>query len=222
MNAFRTRRRRAVLTFGIGLVAVALGATMGLFSGAKGDVASAQELSCRTDSIGVLCLRKDTGGQSGSFLFEIEIEESSLPTVAVPCLLPGSAVETEFNEVLGGGDEVAIYFGCAIRVTEVPQQGWQLVDIDCDFNNTFYDVRREGSSIVILLDQGSLDSQGNGNNSVECTFVNRRIDERPLNLGGLFAGQPTPLPTAPPPAAVAPAATSPVISPPRTGDAGLR
>jgi hypothetical protein len=38
-------------------------------------------------------------------------------------------------------------------------------------------------------------------------------------LSGLFAGQPTPLPTAP--SAVAPAATAPTISPPRTGDAGL-
>ena len=38
-------------------------------------------------------------------------------------------------------------------------------------------------------------------------------------LSGLFTGQPTPLPTAP--SAVAPAATSQVISPPRTGDAGL-
>jgi len=38
-------------------------------------------------------------------------------------------------------------------------------------------------------------------------------------LSGLFAGQPTPLPTAP--SAVAPAANAPSISPPRTGDAGL-
>ena len=38
-------------------------------------------------------------------------------------------------------------------------------------------------------------------------------------LSGLFAGQPTPLPTAP--GAVAPAATAPTISPPRTGDGGL-
>jgi hypothetical protein len=39
-------------------------------------------------------------------------------------------------------------------------------------------------------------------------------------LSGLFAGQPTPLPTARP-SVSAPAATAPAISPPRTGDAGL-
>jgi hypothetical protein len=60
-------------------------------------------------------------------------------------------------------------------------------------------------------------------NLSDCRPAQREERPRPPNIGaglsGLFAGQPTPLPTAP--AAVAPAATSPVITPPRTGDAGL-
>jgi hypothetical protein len=54
-------------------------------------------------------------------------------------------------------------------------------------------------------------------------YVTMVEERRPPNIGaglsGLFAGQPTPLPTAP--GAVAPAATAPTISPPRTGDGGL-
>jgi hypothetical protein len=56
-----------------------------------------------------------------------------------------------------------------------------------------------------------------------CSTVSKTwISQRPPNIGaglsGLFAGQPTPLPTA---AAPAPGAPSPVIRPPSTGDAGL-
>jgi len=56
---------------------------------------------------------------------------------------------------------------------------------------------------------------------VEKTWVDP-VQQRPnigAGLSGLFAGQPTALPTAPAPAAVAPSQT---IRPPSTGDAGLR
>jgi hypothetical protein len=56
---------------------------------------------------------------------------------------------------------------------------------------------------------------------VEKTWVDP-VQQRPnigAGLSGLFAGQPTALPTAPAPAAVAPSTT---IRPPSTGDAGLK
>jgi len=67
--------------------------------------------------------------------------------------------------------------------------------------------------------------------TVEKTWIENTPTPQPQNtaapsrpnigagLSGLFAGQPTALPTAPAPAAVAPSAT---IRPPSTGDAGLR
>jgi hypothetical protein len=89
-----------------------------------------------------------------------------------------------------------------------------------------------GSRLLVELSpNGDLEVVGDlGGSFAGLTFVGacNRADQReerprPPNIGaglsGLFAGQPTPLPTAP--SAVAPAATAPVITPPRTGDAGL-
>jgi len=55
--------------------------------------------------------------------------------------------------------------------------------------------------------------------TVTKTWVEERRPSIGAGLSGLFAGQPTALPTAPAPAAVAPSTT---IRPPSTGDAGLK
>jgi hypothetical protein len=178
---------------------------------------SAQEKGCGDNEFGALCLRKDTGGASGSFVFEIEGDERAN--------LGSQVTEPCFEAVLGGGDEILIYFNCEVRVTERPERGWHLVTIDCDYDNTYYDVVRSGNSVLILLDQGSKDSvnpisEDAQRLDIECTFVNRP-DPQPnigAGLSGLFKA-PTPLPTAP--AAVAPATPRP-ISPPNTGDGGLK
>ncbi len=214
---------RKLLVFGALLITAGLTAVGALVVPAGGqEKASAQIPGCDDDLFGVLCLRKDAPSRV-PFIFDIERDEQRFTAEEIPCISPAEN-GSESTEVLRGGDEVAIYFGCGIRVLERQEPGWDLVDINCDYVEDYYEVRREGDGLLILLDRGSQDSVGpiGQRRDIECTFVNR--PERPNlggGLGGLFAGQPTPLPTARP-AAVAPAATAPSISPPRTGDAGLK
>jgi hypothetical protein len=133
---------------------------------------------------------------------------------------------------LGGGESEYILASLGTHsVEELLPEGWQVVIVCSGIGNSV-----EGSIVTLNLTSGLL---------VECTFSNSTMlpeetppadptppaeetpallpDRRPPNIGaglsGLFAGQPTPLPTAPAPAS-APAATSP-ITPPRTGDGGL-
>jgi len=184
--------------------------------------ASAQMSGCDRERFNLLCLRKDAPSRT-PFTFDLQRDALRPVVEEIPCLAPSNG-EGEFSEVLRGGDQIAIGFDCGIRVRERQEPGWDLIDIVCDYVEDYYEVRREGDGILILRDRGSDDSfvQLDGRRDIQCTFVNR--EERPnlgAGLGGLFAGQPTPLPTARP-AAAAPAATAPSISPPRTGDAGLK
>ena len=216
-------RRRKLLMFGAFLVAGVAAASALVATGGGTEKANAQIAGCDSDIFGLLCLRKDAPSRTP---FTFDLVRDDLPRISVeelPCINPTNH-ETEFSEVLRGGEQIAIEFGCGIIVRERQEPGWDLIDIVCDYVEDYYDVRREGDGIMILRDRSSEDSvfQPNGRRDIECTFVNR--EERPnlgAGLGGLFAGQPTPLPTARP-AAVAPAATAPSISPPRTGDAGLK
>ena len=220
-------RRHIPWILGAALAIAGIAAFTALFApGSSSTPANAQEqdLRCDPDKFGLLCLRKDTGGTPGTFVFDLERDLRPVPrSQDVSCEFGTTSEEADETEVLQAGEEIGLIFGCEIRVTERPQAGWELVRIDCDYNPLYYDVRTEGRTLIILLDQGSFDSvNNNGRHDIGCTFVNREV--RPnlgAGLGGLFAGQPTPLPTARP-AAVAPAATAPSISPPRTGDAGLR
>ena len=220
----RTANYRKPLWF-VSLAAIALTAvgTLLVVTGSTDNPANAQELRCDDDQVGLLCLRKDTGGTPGTFVIELARDPEILPSAqAVVCERATTTLASNETELIRGGEEVAIPIDCAIRITERAQAGWELVRIDCDYNPDYYDVREEGRSLIILVDRMSQDSINIGpRNDIRCTFVNRPV-QQPLNLGGLFSGQPTPLPTAPAPAAVAPATTSPVISPPRTGEAGIR
>ena len=124
--------------------------------------------------------------------------------------------------------------GSSVTITELAEPGWELDDIGC--------TTVPGFSLVINLNTRSATVTWNTDllGQVVCTFFNIQ-EEQPTpeptlqpdptarattqpnlggGLGGLFAGQPTALPTARP--ATAPAATAPAITPPRTGDAGLR
>jgi len=219
-------RRNIPWILGAALAIAGIAAFTALFApGSSSTPANAQEqeLRCDEDKFGLLCLRKDTGGTPGTFLFDLERDIQVVPrSQDISCALGTTSELSDETQVLQAGEEIGLFFDCEIRVTERPQAGWELMRIDCDYNPLYYDVRTEGRTLIILLDQTSFDSTSNGRNDIECTFVNR--EERPnlgAGLGGLFAGQPTPLPTARP-AAVAPAATAPSISPPRTGDAGLK
>jgi len=219
-NRYKTRWTFIAL---LALAAAAIAISFLIADGAGNRVdAQEQQLRCDDDEFGLLCLRKDSGGTPGTFRFEIERDDVN-PTIVLPCGILGSAKENEsdFTEVLSGGSQIAIPFDCSIRVTEVPQSGWDLRDIRCDYDNEIYEVRYERNSVLIEANPGSLDGDINARFGITCTFVNQ-AQRSQLNLGGLFAGQPTALPTAPAPAAVAPAAQAPSISPPRTGDAGLK
>jgi hypothetical protein len=208
-----THRLRGAVLAALAVAAVAIG-VLGLADSARPTV-SAQPIedSC-LELRYTICVSKETIGGDGLFRFDYWIdEEDDLPE---NCLLPFVQEELD-TYYLSDGDSFPIRFECSLRLVESPQPGWQLVDIDCDYNNEIWDIRPISNGILILYNPASED---NAEPDIECTFINRRIEERPLNLGGLFAGQPTPLPTAPPVAA--PAATSPAITPPRTGDAGLK
>ena len=196
-------------------------ATSFLFAGGANHPAEAQEFRCDDDNFGLLCLRKDSGGTPGTFRFEIERDDVN-PTIVLPCGILDLAEEndSDFTEVLSGGSQVAVPFRCSIRVTEIPQSGWDLRDIRCDYDNNVYEVRYESNTVFIVANPSGLD-ESDIDYGITCTFYNQ-AQRSQLNLGGLFAGQPTALPTAPAPAAVAPAAQAPSIAPPRTGDAGLK
>ena len=216
-------RRNRFWTFAalVAIAATAIAASFMFADGANNPVnAQEQQLRCDDDEFGLLCLRKDTGGTPGTFLFEIE-RDDVLPSV--PCGILGSTEESEsdFTEVVSGGEQIAIPFGCSIQVREVPQSGWELRDIRCDYDNEIYEVRYLSNGVLIESNPISFDEDTETQYGITCTFVNQ-AQRSQLNLGGLFAGQPTALPTAPAPAAVVPAAPAPSISPPRTGDAGLQ
>ena len=133
-------------------------------------------------------------------------------------------VEFEFTSDLGDfkltpGSTILLFpMPGSYEIQETVPDGWDLVDADCTGPGTF---SLSGSTLSL-----SLTSPG----EVHCTFSNRERgletpapNRRPPNIGaglsGLFAGQPTPLPTTVP-AVVAPAAPAP-IRPPNTGDGGL-
>ena len=186
----------------------AVGLAVVLMQGGATPVAEAQESGCRGYNV---CITKQTIPDSDvNFPFIIDIE--NLTDSSVEPRVDGAYINQPTTVYLSDGDSVGIQFRGEARVTEVPVQGWELVDIRCDGTSDF-GWRREGNSIEIYYLVGGPQS------FLNCTCVNQRT--QPLNLGGLFAGQPTPLPTARP-AAAAPAATAPSISPPRTGDAGLK
>lgn len=197
--------RAMAALFALGAMALAVA----LIPSPSAREAEAQEqYDCRGYAI---CISKATLPASNvAFPFIIDIEEvkyDSLPTV------DGATVSGPTTVFLSDGDEVGIELYGRALITEVPVQGWELIDIDCE-GTSDYGWRTSGNSLEIFYTIGEPES------FLNCTFVNQRT--QPLNLGGLFAGQPTPLPTARP-AAVAPAATAPTtISPPRTGDAGLK
>ena len=218
----RSRRSRLGILAGLIASAVAAAAIGLVVPGAGNQEASAQVRGCDLDQFGVLCLIKDAPDSRIPFVFEIERDQETRFTLEeIPCVVPDD-FETEYTEVLRGGDAVEIDFGCGIRVIERREPGWNLVDVLCDYEDDYYDVRREDGGIMILVDRSAQDTfvgTAAVRRNIECVFVNRPEPRPNLGggLGGLFAGQPTPLPTA-----VAPAATAPVITPPRTGDAGLK
>jgi len=186
-----------------------VGLAVVLIQGGATPVVEAQESGCRGYNV---CITKQTIPDSNvNFPFIIDIE--NLTDSSVEPKVDGAYINQPTTVYLSDGDSVGIQFRGEARVTEVPVQGWELVDIRCEGNGE-YGWRVEGNTLEIYYAFGTEGAYLN------CTFVNQRT--QPLNLGGLFAGQPTPLPTARP-AAVAPAATAPTtISPPRTGDGGLK
>jgi hypothetical protein len=167
-------------------------------------------------------LRKDAPDSRIPFVFEIERDVRTLPRIEQILCVDTVDEETNLVEVLRGGEELELEFGCGIRVIERREPGWNLLDIDCDYEDIYYDVQREDGGIMILVDRSQQDSftTAEARLDIRCRFVNRPVERQPLNLGGLFSGQPTPLPTAP--SAVAPAATASAITPPRTGDGGIK
>jgi len=217
-------RRRTLFMLGAMIVAGLAAVTALVVPAGDDQKASAQVNGCDPDIFGLLCLRKDAPSRT-PFTFDIERDEGPRFTVEEIACVDTVDNEGEFTEVVRGGDQIAIGFDCGIRVRERQEPGWDLVDIVCDYVDDYYEVRREGDGIMILRDRTSEDSavQMGLRRDIRCTFVNREEPRGGLGagLGGLFAGQPTPLPTARP-AAAAPAATAPSISPPRTGDAGLK
>lgn len=204
------RNRLGLIIAAAGLAAIAIGAVA--FASGSNPKAHAQSIEgCREYSV---CITKQTIGGNGDFDFRAIVDENDYPQI---CLTPGDVYEIG-SAILSDGESFGILIKCAVRIVEQPQPGWRLVDIDCDYDREVWDISPIANGILIVRNASSEDSVSY---EINCTFVNSRIEERqPLNLGGLFSGQPTPLPTAP--SAVAPAATAPVITPPRTGDAGLR
>jgi hypothetical protein len=108
--------------------------------------------------------------------------------------------------------------GGVTTAQEIPPEFQELDEIITDVLNDTLDTTHE--SIVEFI------CQTVGKNWLENTptpepreRVERSVPNIGAGLSGLFAGQPTALPTAPAPVAVAPSQT---IRPPNTGDAGLR
>ena len=199
-----TNRKLIVVSL-LGVIGVALGIVA--VSVTPNQVARAQpvESYCRGYKV---CIIKDTiPGSNVQFPFVIDIEEAA--SGGVESSVNGNGPKTIF---LSDGDQYGIEFYGEATITEIPTPGWELVDIDCEGTSDF-GYETHGNTLEVYYFSGTPQS------NLHCTFINREV-RQPLNLGGLFAGQPTPLPTAPPP--VAPAATSPAITPPRTGDAGLK
>jgi len=201
-----------------GLAAIALAITLLPTPSVRDAEAQEQELYDYDCSNYKVCIRKETiPGSTVQFPFILEIEQLHRENVGAT---DHNETETVF---LGDGDELGMQFFGRAWITEVPVEGWELIDIDCE-GSSDYGWEITGNTIEIYY------AIGGPSSFLDCIFVNRRV-ERPgggpapglgAGLGGLFAGQPTPLPTARP-AAVAPAATAPTtISPPRTGDAGLK
>ena len=214
ITAITTRGRLLGLALAVAALAIGIGGSV--LSGATQQAANAQSLElCGDEQRFDLCVTKETSGGDADFRFEYRADHEDDSTGM--CTIAGVTEEFDDSFSLSDGESEGVSFGCTLRIVEVPQPGWQLVDISCQFNNEVWDVRRISSGLLIISNPSNFDSFLS---DIDCTFFNRRIEERPLNLGGLFSGQPTPLPTAP--AAVAPAATAPVITPPRTGDAGLK
>ena len=208
--------RGRLLGMALAATALTIGIGGSVLSGGTQQTANAQPVEpCADEQRFNLCVTKETSGGDADFRFEYRADHED--DSQGMCVIAGVTEEVEDSFSLSDGESEGVSFGCTLRIVEVPQPGWQLVDISCRFNNEVWDVRRINSGLLIVSNPSNADSVSTG---IGCTFFNRRVEERPLNLGGLFSGQPTPLPTAP--AAVAPAATAPVITPPRTGDAGLQ
>ena len=194
----------------VAAVALTIGVIATTGRGAPDAHAEPQEDSCVQYRV---CIEKRTiPGSNVEFPFIIEIE--SVTTDIVQTEVNGAIIGESASVYLSDGEEVGIAFRGEAKITEVPVPGWRLVDIDCE-GTSDYGYEISGNTVEIYYAIGTSES------FIRCVFTNQEV-RQPLNLGGLFSGQPTPLPTAPPPAAVAPATRSQVISPPRTGDAGLR
>jgi len=173
-----------------------------------------------------ICVEKDAEGpDAGSTFFEFDINNNGF---------------ADFD-LRDGNDPQSVAFGAccnnpgsSVTIVELPESGWVLDDIGC--------TSVPGFSLVINVNTRSATVTWNTDllGVVLCTFYNvqeeeptpeptQRPDPTPRattqpnlggGLGGLFAGQPTALPTARP--ATAPAATAPAITPPRTGDGGIK
>jgi hypothetical protein len=192
-----------------GLAALAITLAPGPAAPVRTAEAQSQE-SCRGYRI---CIEKRTiPGSNVAFPFVIDIEQ--IDTKSEDSEVGEAIISQPSTVYLSDGEEIGVEFYGEATITELPVPGWQLVDIDCEGTSEF-DVEIHGSTLEIYYLVGTEQS------ILHCTFVNQRIEQPQLNLGGLFAGQPTPLPTAPAPAAVTPAPAQ-GISPPRTGDGGLK
>lgn len=191
--SIKSKVRRFLPAAAIGvLIVAALGVATATLQ--SGQTAHAQSNECIEY---YACVTKIApGGGNTDFLFQVEIDEGVSPFD---------------SQTLEDGDTFGLYFKRKAVIREIPTAGWRLLSVSCEGN---IDIEYIQGGVILEVPKGIEVP------TADCVFRNARIEDRPLNLGGLFSGQPTPLPTAP--SAVAPAATAPVITPPRTGDAGLK
>jgi hypothetical protein len=159
------------------------------------------------------CIAKQTiPGTNQRFAFKIDyqVAEGSQPT--------SQLIYEDATYYLGNGENVGVNVAGQVIVTEIPEPGWELVDVDCEGTGDFYyEYVPNGVEVGYTI--------GTEQSFLNCVWTNRQVQEqqRPnLNLGGLFADKPNIPQQGPAPAAPSAVAGAPVISPPNTGDGGLK
>jgi hypothetical protein len=205
MPDFQPKRQISrIILASVGLGAIAIGG-ISLLSGG-GTAATAQVPGCSEEYR--LCVTKMTlQGTNQEFPFEVTYEQE-------PDSVNQAALDQD-TYYLGSGESIGLYPYGVTTIQEQLIPGWELVDVHCEGSGEF-DFTYHGTGVTVSYFQGELQSVLN------CVWTNRQVQEqqRPnLNLGGLFADKPNIPQQGPAPSAVAGA---PVISPPNTGDGGLK
>jgi hypothetical protein len=210
MPDFQPRRHIGrIMLASVGLGALALGGLSMLGGGGSAATAQTPPSGCSEEYR--LCITKETLQPTNiDFPFAITYEQE-----------PDSESVSDLDQetyYLGSGESLGLYPYGVTTIQELSVPGWVLVDVDCEGSDA-YNVTYHERGITVSYFTGAESS------FLNCVWTNRQVqqEQRPnLNLGGLFADKPNIPPQGPAPGAPSAVAGAPVISPPNTGDGGLK